>query len=240
MTIRIISDLHLDESRPDICGAFFHYLQSISSNSSALYILGDFFEAWVGDDDDNAFIGRIKSKLKQASEQGLAIFFMHGNRDFAVGELSCHQTGCQLINDPYLLTHNDQDYLLLHGDSLCTDDVEYQAFRQQIRKPEVLNTLLAKPIDERRQMAAQLRQQSRSSNANKADNIMDVNAAEVDKVMLEHKVRVMIHGHTHRPAVHTLASGKKRIVLGDWDQQGWQIVLEAGAEPKLEAFELSV
>lgn len=230
MTILFISDLHLDEKRPDVIQAFLGFIEKEASQADALYILGDFFEAWVGDDYENTLIATIKSALKTLSDSGVSLYIMHGNRDFLIGEQFCQQTGATLLTDPCCVELYGQQVLLMHGDSLCTDDHEYMAFRAQVRNPMMQQQLLQKPIAERIAIAQQLRQASGSANSNKADDIMDVNAAEVSKAMLENKVSLMIHGHTHRPQIHqeTLAdseatSAATRIVLGDWDEFGWQL-----------------
>lgn len=225
MTIRFISDLHLEESRPSITRAFFNYLDTLPADTRALYLLGDIFDAWLGDDDDNPFLISIRNKLKEVSERGIQLYFMHGNRDFLVGEDFAQQTGCQLLNDPCVIEHHGKQYLLSHGDVLCTDDAEYQAFREQIRNPAMQAMLLAKPLSERREIAKQLRQQSGMANSNKAQDIMDVNAQAVDAMMSEYQVDTLIHGHTHRPAIHELADNKRRVVLGDWHDKGWEICL---------------
>lgn len=238
MTIRFISDVHLEESRPFITRAFFDYLDHLPADTTALYLLGDIFDAWLGDDDVSPFLSSIRDKLKQISDRGIALYFMHGNRDFLVGDAFAEQTGCQLLNDPCLIEHQGQRYLLSHGDVLCTDDAEYQAFRAQIRNPAMQGMLLAKPLAERREIAKQLRQQSGMANSNKAQDIMDVNAAAVTAMMDAHQVDTLIHGHTHRPAIHDLPGNKRRIVLGDWHDKGWEIVLNDTLELNSFAIEL--
>lgn len=238
MTIRFISDVHLEESRPSITRAFFDYLDHLPADTTALYLLGDIFDAWLGDDDVSPFLSSIRDKLKQISDRGIALYFMHGNRDFLVGDAFAEQTGCQLLNDPCLIEHQGQRYLLSHGDVLCTDDAEYQAFRAQIRNPAMQGMLLAKPLAERREIAKQLRQQSGMANSNKAQDIMDVNAAAVTAMMNAHQVDTLIHGHTHRPAIHDLPGNKRRIALGDWHDKGWEIVLNDTLELNSFAIEL--
>lgn len=228
MTIRLISDLHLDEKNPALCRAFFNYLDTLPEDTEALYILGDFFEAWVGDDDDLPFHENIRQRLKQLTQSGMPVFFMHGNRDFLVQDLFAKQTGCQIIPDPYILHYHEQTIALLHGDSLCTDDVEYQAFRAQMRDPNVQNMLLSQSLTERRALAQSLRDNSKEANSNKAEDIMDINQAELEKVMSDLQVKTLIHGHTHRPAKHRFVrdgENMSRIVLGDWNTHGWEIVI---------------
>lgn len=237
MAIRLISDLHLDASRPEIARAFFIYLQRLPEDTEALYILGDFFEAWIGDDDDDAFHLQVQEALKQATAKGLPIYFMHGNRDFMVGEDFCKNTGCSLINDPHIINYQGQRYLLMHGDSLCIDDQQYQQYRAQIRNPDMIAMLRAKPLAERREIAKQLRTNSQEAASNKAEDIMDVNQGEVEKQMREHGIHTLIHGHTHRPNVHNFdINGEpyRRIVLGDWNLLAWEIILTD--KPELHAF----
>ncbi|NRB39692.1 MAG: UDP-2,3-diacylglucosamine diphosphatase [Pseudomonadales bacterium] len=229
MTIRIISDLHLDEKNPALCRAFFIYLDNLPKDTQSLYILGDFFEAWVGDDDDLPFHDDIRQRLKQLTDSGITLFFQHGNRDFLVGELFAKQTGCTLLPEAYVLYTGTQKIAILHGDSLCIDDVEYQQFRAQMRNPDVQKMLLSQTLDERRALAQSLRDNSKEANSNKAENIMDINQAELEKVMRQLDVQILIHGHTHRPQKHQFNIDDKaceRIVLGDWGKTGWEIVLD--------------
>lgn len=229
MALRFIADLHLDEKRPETCRAFFSYLDKLPKDTEALYILGDFFEAWVGDDDDLEFHEYIRQKLKQKTATGLTIFFMHGNRDFLVGKGFELQTGCILIPDPFIIVHNEKHYLLMHGDTLCTEDIDYQTFRQHIRSTEMTVQLLKKPLAERRELAQQLREKSISASSDKTKNIMDVSQEEVERVMQQHNITTLIHGHTHRPAIHTFTLNHQtaqRVVLGDWHNKGWEVVLD--------------
>lgn len=227
MSIHFISDLHLHAQRPDITLALFDYLQQLPEQAEALYLLGDIFEAYLGDDDDDVLLAQVKQRLKQLSDKGVQLFFMHGNRDFLVGDDFCQQTGCQLLADPSVIECYGQRYLLMHGDSLCTDDIEYQTFRAQIQNPAMKAMLLAKPLAERREIAKQLRDNSKMLNSNKAQDIMDVNTQAVEQALTEHHVDKLIHGHTHRPAIHDLGAGKQRIVLGDWDKKAWELMIQA-------------
>ena len=231
MTNLFISDLHLDESRPDVSRAFFNFLERETPNAEALYILGDFFEVWVGDDDGSEFSQQLIRALRKVSDSGTALYFMHGNRDFLVGDTFAQQTGATLLPDPSVVTLYGEPVLLMHGDSLCTLDEDYMAFRQQARSPEWQHQFLGNSLDERRTIAGDLRAKSQSVNSLKAEYIMDVTASEVVSSMEEHGVKHLIHGHTHRPARHTLSlsSGPaERIVLGDWHDHGW--VLRVSAE----------
>lgn len=223
MTTLFISDLHLDESRPAITRAFFDFLDQKAANADALYILGDFFEVWVGDDDDAPFSRQIVERLSQLKTP---LYFMVGNRDFLVGERFSRETGAILLTDPSVIDLYGTQVLLMHGDSLCTTDTEYMAFRQQARSPQWQEALLAKPLEERRAFAKQLREQSKSMNSLKAEDIMDVTPEEVLKVMVDANVSTLIHGHTHRPDRHPLeinGQPAERIVLGDWCKKLWWI-----------------
>ena len=224
MPTYFISDLHLDETRPAVTRAFFHYLELWAGNCDALYILGDFFEVWVGDDDDAQLASQVKAKLKTFAESGSKLYFMHGNRDFLVGENFCLQTGTTLLPDPTVIDLYGTPTLLMHGDSLCTQDSEYMAFRAQARSPQWQQQLLSQPLAARRALAKQLREQSQSMNALKAEDIMDVTPSEVTAIMEQHNCQRLIHGHTHRPKRHQLLikqQDAERIVLGDWCQQAW-------------------
>ena len=229
MTIYFISDLHLSPAHPEIRDAFYKMLSEKFSEATALYILGDFFDAWIGDDEDDPFYSNIVKTLKSYADNGLTIYFMHGNRDFLVKDTFCRAAGVTLLQDPCVIELNGQAVLLMHGDSLCTADHEYMAFRAQVRSEQWQSQILSLPLEQRRVMAAQLREQSKSMNSNKADDIMDVNPEDVESAFREYRVKTLIHGHTHRPACHDLCVDDKqcqRIVLGDWHQQGWYLKAE--------------
>lgn len=221
-----ISDLHLHESRPQVTRAFFHFLYTQAIHAEALYILGDFFDAWIGDDDDSELVQDVANGLHKLSESGVAIYFMHGNRDFLLGNTYANKAGMTLIPDGKVIDLYGTPSLLMHGDSLCTDDVEYQQFRAMVRSPQWQQQILAQPLAARRALAAQLREKSQSMNSLKADDIMDVSPTAVVAQMAAAGVTRLIHGHTHRPARHPLIiNGKpaERIVLGDWHDSGWCI-----------------
>jgi len=221
-----ISDLHLHESRPQVTRAFFHFLHTQAIHAEALYILGDFFDAWIGDDDDSELVQDVASGLRKLSELGVAIYFMHGNRDFLLGEAYANKAGMELIPDGIIVDLYGTPTLLMHGDSLCTDDVEYQQFRTMVRSPQWQQQILAQPLAARRALAAQMREKSQSMNSLKAEDILDVSVTEVVAQMENAGVTRMIHGHTHRPARHLLIVDDKpaeRIVLGDWHDSGWCI-----------------
>ncbi|WP_446830743.1 UDP-2,3-diacylglucosamine diphosphatase [Candidatus Foliamicus sp.] len=240
MSVLFISDLHLDVTRPEATHAFHRFLQDRAANAEALYILGDLFEAWVGDDDDAALAGAIVEALAKLTNGGTPTFFAHGNRDFLVGEEFARQTGISLLEESSIVELGDQRVLLMHGDSLCIDDHDYQQFRAMVRSPDWQAQFLALPLTARRALAAQARDASRISTRGKPMEIMDVNTAAVEQIMRAHGTRRLIHGHTHRPAVHELdldGAPATRTVLGDWFQRGWALEWSAG-EFRLEAFDL--
>ncbi len=221
--ILFISDLHLDPERPDITRLFMDFLATEAVTASALYILGDLFEAWIGDDDPTPHHAEVQDALAQLAQRCVPAFFMHGNRDFLVGEEFAARTGMKLLTDPTVISLYGQPTLLMHGDTLCTDDVDYQEFRSMVRNPEWQRQFLSQPLEARQAFAAKARAESKASQSGKAMDIMDANQQAVEAVMREHGVRRLIHGHTHRPGVHTFSlEGEtcQRIVLGDWYTQG--------------------
>lgn len=234
MSTLFISDLHLDESRPDCTHAFLNFLQAQAMDAEALFILGDFFEAWVGDDDDRPLAETLRRALRKVSDAGTPISLLRGNRDFLIGPRFAADCGLHLLADPTVLDLHGTPTLLLHGDLLCTDDVAYQSFRRQVRDPAWQNAFLAQPLDARRAFAAQARAASQSHTQSamaRDESIMDVNADAVTAMLSLYGVTRMIHGHTHRPAIHSLqVNGRnaQRVVLGDWYTQG--SVLRVGAE----------
>ena len=233
MTTLFISDLHLDASRPDITRTFFEFLGDEAPHADALYILGDLFEAWIGDDDDDPHHQAVIARLQDVSRH-VPVAVMRGNRDFLLGERFALMTDCRLMGDEEVIDLEGTPTLLMHGDSLCTDDVAYQQFRAMARDPAWQRGMLAKPLVERRAIARSARDESALQNSMKADSIMDVNAGAVADVMRRHGVRRLIHGHTHRPAVHGFeldGAPAQRIVLGDWYEQGSVLRVDAdGAE----------
>ncbi|MDH5514158.1 MAG: UDP-2,3-diacylglucosamine diphosphatase [Gammaproteobacteria bacterium] len=218
-----ISDLHLDPARPAITTLFHAFLARQAGNADALYILGDLFEAWVGDDDDSADNLAVCESLKQCALAGTPVFIMHGNRDFLLGDRFAQNSGATLLDDPTVIDLYGRKTLLMHGDTLCTDDTGYMAFRARVRDPGWQAELLARPLAERQAIALEMRQASREQTGGKPESIMDVNQDAVIDVMRRHGVTQLIHGHTHRPFVHNFdRAGKpaRRIVLGDWYEQG--------------------
>ena len=226
MSVLFISDLHLEAERPDITRAFLHFLSTRARSAQALYILGDFFEAWIGDDGMDEFQHSIARALRELTDSGTRIYLMHGNRDFLIGKAFCREDGCTLLRDPSLIDLGGEKILLMHGDSLCTLDVAYMKLRRWLRNPLTLFILRNLPLATRHKLARKLRKESRAQTRMKASEIVDVTPAEVEKIMRDKGVRILIHGHTHRPAVHELEiDGRpaRRIVLGDWDRQGWAL-----------------
>lgn len=227
--ILLISDLHLQEERPDITQAFLDLLEGRARQAQALYILGDFFEAWIGDDAMTPYQASICQALRALSDSGTQIFLMHGNRDFLIGQAFCKAAGCTLLNDPCVVEMGGEPVLLMHGDSLCTRDLAYMKLRRYLRNPLSLWVLRHLPLSTRQKLARKLRSESRTQTRMKANDIVDVTPEEVPRVMQQHGVRTLVHGHTHRPAIHKLALGNtpaRRIVLGDWDRQGWALQVD--------------
>ena len=220
-----ISDLHLETARPDITRTLLQFLLDNRGKCTDLFILGDLFEVWIGDDDPAPLAETVANALHQFSAAGSKVYLMHGNRDFLLGADFANRCGADLIDEPYLLAIGSSPVLLLHGDILCSDDADYQQFRVLVRAPAWQQEFLARPLAERREFADQARQQSRSATANKAMDIMDVNQQAV-KELLQNKGELrLLHGHTHRPAIHQLEleTGEQatRIVLGSWEKQAW-------------------
>jgi UDP-2,3-diacylglucosamine hydrolase len=240
MAIYFISDLHLEPAQKAITDGFLSFLDSLN-DAEELYILGDFFEVWMGDDYSNDYIELINKALQQCSAKGTKIYFMHGNRDFLVGQTWCGKAQCELLEESKLITLGDESILLMHGDSLCTDDIDYMQARIMLRNPQWQAQFLAKSIPERIEFAKQARGESKESQKGKSYEIMDVNQEAVDEVLSEANCATMIHGHTHRPNIHHWQfEGENRIryVLGDWGDKGWFIKWQAGEELKLESFDL--
>lgn len=230
MTTLFISDLHLDASRPAITDLFLAFLRSEVLAADALYILGDLFEAWIGDDTPSPAADAVAAALKEVSDAGVPVYFIRGNRDFLLGEQYAARAGMRILPDPSVIDLYGTPVLLQHGDLLCTDDLPYQQFRAQTRDPAFQAQFLAQPLAARIAFAQKARDasQSRQSEMKQGDRaqfetVTDVAPAEVDATFVRFGVDTMIHGHTHRPAVHSLMAGdqaRTRIVLGDWYEQG--------------------
>lgn len=221
MTTLFISDLHLTSERPHITRLFFELLRNEARSADGLYILGDLFEYWIGDDAAEVLgYEPVIREIAELAESGVPVYFMHGNRDFLVGDRFAADAGCEILDDLTVVDLYGEPALLMHGDSLCTDDVEHQKFRATVNDPDWQRFFLAKPVEERMQMAESAREESRSHKDSVTMEIMDVNAGAVRRTLDEYGVRLLIHGHTHRPAVHDdKPGGTRRIVLGDWYEQ---------------------
>ena len=219
-----ISDLHLSEDRAAANERFFAFLEKEARGARALYILGDFFEYWIGDDDlAYPFNAVIAGLLQRLSRDGVALFFMHGNRDFLVGERFCEATGAKLLEDPSVVDVAGEKTLLMHGDTLCTDDLDYQNWRRTARSSEWQRAFLSKSLDERRKAVGGMREKSKQVVQAKPAEIMDVNTGTVRQAMERHGVRRLIHGHTHRPGRHRVeldGEPGERWVLPDWYGRG--------------------
>jgi UDP-2,3-diacylglucosamine hydrolase len=213
-----ISDCHLDQSRPDVTAALTEFLDKRAPGARYLYILGDFFEAWLGDDTPISEFQIVISSLQRLAPD-TEIFFMGGNRDFLLGDEFARKVNFKLLEEPHIVQLGDKRVALIHGDTLCTDDHDYQAFRALVRDPHWQSVLLAKPLQERLQIARQLRSDSAEAMAQKSLEIMDVNAQAVQDCFDQNQVDTIIHGHTHRPALHQYDSNLTRIVLGDWGRE---------------------
>ena len=231
MTTLFISDLHLSDQRPAITEAFIGFLEGEARSAGALYILGDLFEVWLGDDMVLPAYARAIEAMHRLADAGVPLFVMHGNRDFLLGDDFAAMSGAQRLPESTVIDLHGTPTLLLHGDTLCTDDVEYQKFRAMVRNPAWQAEVLAKSPEERLALARQFREMSMAEMQGKSEAIMDVNADAVAAAFREAGVRQMIHGHTHRPAIHDLeidGEPARRIVLGDWYDQG--SVLECDPE----------
>ena len=223
MTALFISDLHLYHQRPAVTEAFRQFLRREAVQADSLYILGDLFEAWIGDDDPDPDHRSIVTSLKALTDSGTRCFFIPGNRDFLVGDRFAAESGVSILSDGTQIDLYNQPVLLLHGDTLCTDDKGYQRFRRFVHHPATRTAFLALPVAARRALAKRMRDQSMSTSSQKPEEIMDVNQAAVEQTMRDESVKILVHGHTHRPAAHRFKlAGRdvQRIVLGDWYSQG--------------------
>jgi UDP-2,3-diacylglucosamine hydrolase len=219
MTALFISDLHLTAGDAETTGRFVEFMDGPARAARELYILGDLFEAWLGDDDDDPRLVPIVAALRRLTDAGVSCALMHGNRDFLLGERFCTLTGTRLLGDFERITLFGQAVLLTHGDLLCSDDTRYMTLRADLRSPDWQRDFLGRSLAERRQIASDLRQLSTTEIAAKDAYIMDVNQATVERTMREHDVTLLLHGHTHRPAVHRFqldGRAAARIVLGAW------------------------
>ncbi|NBD95697.1 MAG: UDP-2,3-diacylglucosamine diphosphatase [Gammaproteobacteria bacterium] len=227
----LIADLHLQEERPETTRLFLDFLDGPAREAGALYIMGDLFEAWIGDDAPGE-LGRLVARhLADLSAGGTTLYFICGNRDFLIGDEFCRQAGMIRLEEPEFLAERGETILLLHGDTLCTDDESYQRFRRKARDPDWQKRMLAKPAWLRRMIARLARWMSRRHTGSTEVTIMDVNASAVENAFRNNDVRRMIHGHTHRRAIHDLTVDHRhcqRIVLGDWHENGSAVRLDRG------------
>lgn len=218
-----IADLHLCENRPDISACFLRFLKSDAIEAEKLYILGDLFEAWVGDDDDSPYLSTIAKALSNLAQSGTKIFYIHGNRDFLLGKHYAKQAKMELLQEVETIDLYGKHVVIMHGDTLCTRDIAYQAFRKKSRSWWWQTMVKSLPLSIRKKMAANYRKRSAAATAMKSQEIMDVTNEEVNHCLEQYHSQLLIHGHTHRPAIHEfIVNGKaaQRIVLGDWYEQG--------------------
>ena len=223
-----VSDIHLCESRPSITDAFVKFLNKTTSQVDSLFILGDLFEYWIGDDSKQH--ENVIEAIKALTDRHIKVFLMHGNRDFLIGSFFEKKTGALLLQDPTLIEVYDRKILLSHGDSLCTDDVEYQSFKKKVRNESWKNEFLKKSLPERILIANNFRKESELNKKNKSEQIMDANPDEVNRILTQFNYPdFFIHGHTHRPNHHSInldGHRMQRIVLGDWYEQGSYLTLD--------------
>ncbi len=226
MATLFIADLHLQTEEPAITAGFLRFLQGEARHADALYILGDLFEAWIGDDDPNPLHREIAIAIKALVDSGVPCFFVHGNRDFLLGKRYARDCGMTLLVEETVLDLYGRNILIMHGDTLCTDDTGYLAFRAKVHNPWIQTLFLALPLFIRSRIAAKMRAGSKAANSSKSMTIMDVNPQAVASVMAKHQVQWLIHGHTHRPYMHDLTVNDKpahRVVLGAWHTEGSMI-----------------
>ncbi len=226
-----VSDVHLGPDTAPAIGQFLGFLGTQAARAEALYILGDLFESWVGDDDRSVAAQRVCAALLALTAGGVPCFVLHGNRDFLLGSGFCTRSGCRLLTDPVVAELDGERVLITHGDALCTDDHSYQELRSIVREPHRQRRFLALPLSVRELLADQVRADSRRHIARTVPTIMDVNARAVERAFRAAGVRRMVHGHTHRPGVHDLTvdgASLQRIVLGAWYEQGSYLACERG------------
>ncbi|MCW8355013.1 UDP-2,3-diacylglucosamine diphosphatase [Marinomonas pontica] len=231
-----ISDLHLSDKRPDLIRAFVQMSEALIARNEAseLYILGDFYEAWIGDDYHADWNTEIENALLNVSKAGIGLFFLHGNRDFLIGKTWLDRVGATLIQEQTTIELDGKSVLLTHGDEYCLEDTEYQAFRQTVRSPVWQEHILTLPLEQRIALAAQLRNDSKTMASEKSLSIMDVTPSAVEHSLIQHRCNSVIHGHTHRPDLHQ-DSSYLRCVLGDWDEFVWLASIESNVYTQYKA-----
>jgi len=244
--VLLISDLHLDQSRPDITEGLTWFLKQIATKTQQLYILGDLFEVWIGDDAPNPLADLVADELRKLADRGTELYLLHGNRDFLIGEGFAARCGAMLVEEPVLLNIAGRKLALLHGDILCTRDTEYLKFRQMVRNSDWQTTFLSQTVEQRQEFARQAREQSKKATSSASTEIMDVTEDAVNAMFQQLQIDTMVHGHTHRPAIHDIAiedsattdTPRQRMVLGDWDRFGWYGQIDQQGEISLHKFDL--
>ena len=227
MAIFFVSDVHLSPERAQVTSAFYEFLSSHARKATDLFILGDLFETWIGDDDPSDLAITTQIRLKELTLSGTKLFVQHGNRDFLLGRRFMNKTGAVLIRDYHVIEAYNQRILVTHGDLLCSDDLAYQSFRRKTRNPIYRWILSHLPLSKRQEMASRWRAEATRQSSSKPSTIMDVSRTTVQRVMSTTNTVKLIHGHTHMPARHKLSVGdKERIVLGDWESSGWAVRLD--------------
>lgn len=230
MATLFIADLHLSDERPDLVEAFLQFLTGTAAQSDGLYILGDLFETWIGDDEQSPLQQRIAAALLAFSQRGIPLYYIHGNRDFMIGQRYAKQAGMTILPPLYSTHFAGEHTLLLHGDLLCTDDIGYQKFRETTAKPWLRKLFLAMPLFVRCHISNRMRAGSKKGKKLKSAAIMDVSSETVIETFEQQQVTLMIHGHTHRPHIHTLQLANfpkaRRIVLGDWNTELWYLRID--------------
>lgn len=227
MTTLFISDLHLTPSSPEITQCFQRFMRQEAINAKALYVLGDLFEFWIGDDDTSEFAQQIKHEFLTLTTHGVPCYFIQGNRDFLLGQRFARDTGIQLLNEEHVIDLYGRQAVILHGDTLCIDDVSYQNYRKKVHQPWLQWIFNRLPFAFKQKIVTKIQGDIRDQKQSKSMQIMDVTQSEVERVMAAHHVDLMIHGHTHRPNIHhfvTEDGEKTRVVLGDWYSQGSVLV----------------
>ena len=240
MSIGFISDLHLSHDNVTLTRGFLSFLDNNKDSLDQLYILGDLFEIWIGDDDQSDFIQIVKNALKQFTELGIETFFLHGNRDFLIGDDFIEDTGLKFIPDPFIFEIFGKRCAVSHGDDFCTLDIEYHNFKKNVRSSQWKSEFLSQSLQKRNEVASSMRETSKKKSSNKNVNIMDVEISSVENFLSETNVDILIHGHTHKPQIHNHKINDRhceRIVLGDWDDNGWCLRFDSKGHT-LEKFKL--